>query len=899
MLKISKDRILEKLNTYAREALRRASELCIEQSGYEITTGHYLMALIEQPAGDTSKILSGIDMSSERLAALLRKSFEKIKRGSTELPQFSPLLLELLQDAFMLSSGELGEDKVRTGAILIALAQNPERYCHFYLLSEFERMDAAAMTKGFLQLTLGSMEGGKIPAKGASGVSGGAVQSETALEKFCRNITQQAKEGEIDPVFCRDNEIALMSEILCRRRKNNPILVGEPGVGKTALAEGLALKIIQEDVPETIKGATLWELDMGALQAGASVKGEFERRLKGVLDEVLNAAEKIILFIDEAHTLIGGGGQAGGADAANLLKPALARGQLRAIAATTWSEYKKYFEKDPALTRRFQLVKLDEPSAEQCVTILRGLRGAYEETHGVFITDAALHATSFLSERYLTGRQLPDKALDVLDTACVRVAAEQNARPKALEMLERQILMLKQEKADVERQVLLRAQGITGDIEQIDARLKALGEEEALLKVRWEQEKEQVQQIIALRAQLDTEKNAQDEKSAQDIEGLQAKVDALKEALGFEKEEGQNLINYEVGAGIVAQVIADWMGIPAASMSDDDAVKVLTLGEDLRAVIRGQEGAIDIIHDRLKAARLDFVRRNTPRGVFLLVGPSGVGKTETAEQVAFHLFGGRQFLTTINMSEYQEKHTLSRLIGSPPGYVGYGEGGVLTEAIRKKPYSVVLLDEVEKAHSDIMNLFYQAFDKGVINDGEGREIDCKNLVFFMTSNLGSEAIMQNQETVATASMEALEKALRPHLEQHFKPALLARMRILCFKPLDKETIASIITLKLDQQAELLRESRGIALTWDAQTLEQIAALCSHAENGARMIDQVIERWILPPIAEEALERIVSHDPIEEVHVCAKDGGFELTFLPELTSQMLAGQEHEPQETGQD
>ncbi len=879
MQQISTERIKERLNAYARDALKGAMELCIEQSGYEITVGHYVLALLDQPASDVSKILTNMNLSSERLTALARKSLEKSKRGSVELPQFSPLLWELLEDGLLITTGELGENEIRTGAIWLAIVKNADRYCHFYLQTEFERMDADALRAGFSELTRGSMEGPSDEA-GQGGTSS-LPESETALQKFGRDITAQARAGEIDPVFCRENEISLMTDVLCRRRKNNPILVGEPGVGKTALAEGLALKITEDDVPEAMKGTALWELDLGALQAGASVKGEFERRLKGVLDEVLNSPQKIILFIDEAHTLIGGGGQAGGSDAANLLKPALARGQLRAIAATTWSEYKKYFEKDPALTRRFQLIKLDEPTPDQAVTILRGLRFAYEETHNVYISDAALHAAAALSARYLTGRQLPDKALDVLDTACVRVAAGQSARPKALEILGKRAQMLEVAFADQKRDALMGAEGAVEDTQKIEAEIARLGAEAETLKVRWEAEKVKVAQVIALRAQI-AKNDAEDEGEEPpegSLEDWQKEVADILAELREARRNEASLVDFEVGATAVADVIADWTGVPAAAMSDDDASTVLELGDRLKTAVRGQDLAIDVIHDRMKAARLDFIRETTPRGVFLLVGPSGVGKTETAEQVATNLFGGKQFLTTINMSEYQEKHTVSRLLGSPPGYVGYGEGGVLTEAIRRKPYSVVLLDEVEKAHPDVMNIFYQAFDKGVINDGEGREIDCKNIVFFMTSNLGSESLMENRETIKTASMEVLEKALRPHLETHFKPALLARMRILCFKPLEDEVIQQIISQKLATQATRLLETRGLTLKWDDATLEQIATLCAHSDNGARMVEQVIDRWLLPPIAEEALQRITRQDPFVTVNVSARDGGFELEFLP--------------------
>lgn len=868
MLKVSKERILEKLNSYTREALKSASEAAIEQSHFEVTVSHYLLALIAQPGGDWGKILSALGVSADRLEAKVQKSLQQARRGAQDLPEFATLLIELLQDALMLTNAELGEEYIRSGAVFAAIAQNPDRYCHFFVFSEFENLDAKALLAGFTELTRGSMEGA---ADAGADAKGGQPTSETALEKFGRNITAEARDGQIDPVFCRDMEIAQMTDVLCRRRKNNPILVGDPGVGKTALAEGLAIKIVEGDVPKALQGAALWELDMGALQAGASVKGEFERRLKAVLDEVLSAPEKIVLFIDEAHTLIGGGGQAGGSDAANLLKPALARGQLRAIAATTWSEYKKYFEKDAALTRRFQLIKLNEPTVEQCVTILRGLRPSYEQTHNVYVTDAALKAAAGLSARYLTGRQLPDKAFDVLDTACVRVAAGQSAQPRQLDWLNKRVAILERELADQQRDSRMAADGADTEPGKIADEIACLRSEAAQLKERWESEKKMVGEVIDLRARI--------AESDDDQEEARGEIMDILSTLRNSRQDETALIDYEVGSETVADVIADWTGIPASDMNGDEAEKLMSLGDGLRAVIKGQDQALGVIHDRLKAARLDLVKGATPRGVFLLVGPSGVGKTETAEQVATHLFGGRQFLTVINMSEYQEKHTVSRLIGSPPGYVGYGEGGILTEAIRKMPYSVVLLDEVEKAHPDVMNLFYQGFDKGLLSDGEGREIDCRNVVFFMTSNLGSDAIMQNRETVDSASLDALEKALRPHLQEHFKPALLARMRILCFKPLTSETIREIIGLKLQLLAERLHDVRGLDLTWDQQAIDLIEQLCTHSENGARMVEQVIDRWILPQIAEEALERISTRTLLESLELSAVEGGFVMTFLP--------------------
>lgn len=873
MLTLNRDKMLERLNAYSRNALHRASEICIERSHYEVAIPHLIAALAEQEGGDVARMLPRLEIVPEELDPKLERVLGTLRNGAQDLPQFATLLFELFQDAMLIASGELGEDSIRTGAIIAAIAASPDRYCHYFIASTFETLDARALVKGFAELTAGSMETPGEPA-GFGPVPGAAEEapkSETALEKFGRNLTALADEGAIDPVFCRDAEITQMMDVLARRRKNNPILVGDPGVGKTALAEGLALHLAEDDVPPALQGAVLWELDLGALQAGASVKGEFERRLKAVLDEVRSSPEKTILFIDEAHTLVGGGGQAGGSDAANLLKPALARGELRAIAATTWSEYKRYFEKDAALARRFQLITLDEPSIDDCVTILRGLRDRYESEHSVFVTDAALQAAASLSARYLTGRQLPDKALDVLDTACVRVAAAQSMQPRALSELSRKLAILDQQRRNSERDTrLLVADAVAAS--SLDPVIAEVKQGQARIERLWQTERARVDEILTLRADIAATDDEAGEEQRKKLEQL------LKDAR--EASDGEPpLVAYEVSHELIADVISEWTGIPVSSMSEDDAIKLLALGDDLRSIIRGQDDALALIHERLKTSRLDLVRQGLPRGVFLLVGPPGVGKTETAEQVAHHLYGGRQFLTVINMSEYQEKHSLSRLIGSPPGYVGYGEGGLLTEAIRKKPYSVVLLDEVEKAHPDVLNLFLQAFDKGVINDGEGREIDCKNIVFFMTSNLGAEALLENQDAVADASQDALAKAIRPYLASHFKSALLSRLTLLCYKPLTPAVRSEIIELKLSATAERLGTTRGLSLVWDEVVVAAIDGLAVHTESGARMVDQTIDRFLLSAIAEETLSRIAQGHALTRVSVGVLDGGFTLTFEP--------------------
>lgn len=918
MLTVANEKILKKLTPYSREALEHASALCMERQGFEVSVSHLLFALIQLPSTDVARICRALNLPQPALEQKIQSAFEYDRSGATELPVFSPMLLEALQDALVVSSAELNEPEIRTGAIFIAIVRNPGRYCHFAYHGLLASVDAQTVAEQFRELTRGSMEG-RVDDEQGAGLSNTSVPTAPAgaLEKFGRDLTAEAEAGEIDPVFCREAEIVQMVEILGRRRKNNPILVGDPGVGKTALAEGLALRICGDSVPPALSGVRLWELDLGALQAGASVRGEFERRLKAVLDEVRSRPEKIVIFIDEAHTLIGAGGQAGGSDAANLLKPALARGKLRAIAATTWSEYKKYFEKDAALTRRFQLIKLDEPSPEQAVTILRGLRDSYEELHQVYIPDAALSAAAQLSHRYLSGRLLPDKAIDVLDTACVRVAGSQNMRPAPLEHLLEQSALLEREATALERDNRMDAgsEDTEALLEAARTQLDTLSHEAAALELRWEKEKALVAQILAARHHLITQADQQDMPSdegkaserdaaqgpsiptddtetvagqagstskaqtpiADEAKRPSALIDELKKLC----ENDVGLVPFEVGPDVIADVIADWTGVPAATMNDNESERLSALGEGLRAQVLGQDAPLGLIHDRLKAARLDLIRENAPRGVFFLAGPSGVGKTETAEQVARQLLGGRQFLTVINMSEYQEKHSASRLIGSPPGYVGYGEGGVLTEALRKKPYSVVLLDEAEKAHPDILNLFYQVFDKGVLNDGEGREINCANAVFFLTSNLGSDALMQNLETVEAASHDALEAAMRPHLEGFVKPALLARMRILIYRPLNRETLRRIITLRLSQQAQRLSQVRKLKFTWDDAAIELIESLCNHAENGARMVEQVIERWVLSAIADETLARMADAQPLTAVELGARDGGFELDFEPEL------------------
>lgn len=779
---------------------------------------------------------------------------------------FSALLIEWLQESWLVSSLDLSETQIRSGALLLTLVSNPLRYGQHGYASILEAVNPDSLKRNFAELTSHSIE-----AQVATSEKTQAREDGSALSKFTTDFTGKARKGEIDPVFCRDQEIRQIVDILARRRKNNPIAVGEPGVGKTAVVEGLALKIVQGDVPDNLKGVELYGLDMGLLQAGASVKGEFEKRLNAVLDEVKNSPTPIILFIDEAHTLVGGGNQAGGSDAANLLKPALARGEVKTIAATTWSEYKKYFEKDPALARRFQLVKLDEPSPEQAALIIRGLRPAYEKSHNVYVRDDAITAAAALSARYISGRQLPDKAIDVLDTACARVNISLNAIPASVETLQQELAAQQRELEALERDALQQ----TGDkhslanIPDLKLAMETTKEELAEQEAQWHKEKEQIQEMIALRSRLhelvfgetNEEELVADEDSEQeqdvspyaemDEEAVRIAISACQEQLDVIRN-GNPLVHFEVGPDEVSHVISDWTGIPMGKMLQDEAETTLKLKESLTQSIKGQEYAIDALSEGIQTAKAGLGNPDAPTGVFLLVGPSGVGKTETARAIADQMFGGERFMTTINMSEFQEKHTVSRLIGSPPGYVGYGEGGMLTEAVRQRPYSVVLLDEVEKADPEVLNLFYQVFDKGTLNDGEGRTIDFKNTLIIMTSNLATHEIESLVHQSKDIDANIIAEAIRPTLNQHFKPALLARMSVLPFVPLSDEAMTEIIHHKLNKVSQRLQSHHKLSLSYEDSLVEFVLGNCRLAETGARNIDAVINRQLLPQLSTQLL-----------------------------------------------
>ncbi|EJE3285145.1 type VI secretion system ATPase TssH [Vibrio alginolyticus] len=866
MININLSSLIQRLHPIAKVALEDAAALAVSEKANEVQIEHYLLSLLERPNSDFDVLLSHFDCSENLLRQSVRSTLDTSAKGNGSKPVFSALLIEWLQESWLVSSLDLSETQIRSGALLLTLVSNPLRYGQHGYASILEAVNPDSLKRNFAELTSQSIE-----AQVATSEKTQAREDGSALSKFTTDFTGKARKGEIDPVFCRDQEIRQIVDILARRRKNNPIAVGEPGVGKTAVVEGLALKIVQGDVPDNLKGVELYGLDMGLLQAGASVKGEFEKRLNEVLDEVKNSPTPIILFIDEAHTLVGGGNQAGGSDAANLLKPALARGEVKTIAATTWSEYKKYFEKDPALARRFQLVKLDEPSPEQAALIIRGLRPAYEKSHNVYVRDDAITAAAALSARYISGRQLPDKAIDVLDTACARVNISLNAIPASVETLQQELAAQQRELEALERDALQQ----TGDkhslanIPDLKLAMETTKEELAEQEAQWHKEKEQIQEMIALRSRLHelvfgetneeelvAEEDSEQEQNVSpyaemDEETVRIAISACQEQLDAIRN-GNPLVHFEVGPDEVSHVISDWTGIPMGKMLQDEAETTLKLKESLTQSIKGQEYAIDALSEGIQTAKAGLGNPDAPTGVFLLVGPSGVGKTETARAIADQMFGGERFMTTINMSEFQEKHTVSRLIGSPPGYVGYGEGGMLTEAVRQRPYSVVLLDEVEKADPEVLNLFYQVFDKGTLNDGEGRTIDFKNTLIIMTSNLATHEIESLVHQSKDIDANIIAEAIRPTLNQHFKPALLARMSVLPFVPLSDEAMTEIIHHKLNKVSQRLQSHHKLSLSYEESLVEFVLGNCRLAETGARNIDAVINRQLLPQLSTQLL-----------------------------------------------
>ncbi|MGU5795434.1 type VI secretion system ATPase TssH [Aeromonas hydrophila] len=874
MIRIELPVLVERLNPICRHMLEEAAALCVNHQGAEIRIEHLLLKMLETPLSDVRQILKVAEVEVEELKTLLQPAAADNGYGQG-YPSFSPMLVEWLQDSWLLASAELQHAQLRSGVMLLVLLMTPQRYLPGSVTRLLAKVNRELLRQQFDEWVKESAETQVTTTSGGKTAQAVLPADASLLARFTVNVTEQARQGSLDPVLCRDHEIDLMIDILSRRRKNNPIVVGEAGVGKSALIEGLALRMVAGQVPEKLRGVELMTLDLGAMQAGASVKGEFEKRFKGVMQEVKDAVQPVILFIDEAHTLIGAGNQAGGLDVSNLIKPALARGELRTIAATTWGEYKKYVEKDAALSRRFQLVKVGEPDADEATVILRGLRSIYEKAHGVLIDEEALQAAAQLSARYISGRQLPDKAIDVLDTACARVAINLTTPPRAVSHLQNALRQRELEIRQLERQSLIGLGDNAERLAELQAAQQACREELAEQEARWQQQQGLVHQIVELRAALLADQ--QDEmlaREALDLADAPLDPQAAAEQLATlerelaELQQGEVLVSAHVDKTQIAAVIAEWTGVPLNRISQGELDVVTRLPEYLGELIKGQDVAVAHLHKHLLTARADLRRPGRPLGAFLLVGPSGVGKTETVLQIAELMFGGRQYLTTINMSEYQEKHTVSRLIGSPPGYVGFGEGGVLTEAIRQKPYSVVLLDEVEKAHPDVLNLFYQAFDKGELADGEGRIIDCKNVVFFLTSNLGFQTIVDHAE-----QPDVLLDALYPELAAFFKPALLARMEVLPYLPLGHDTLVQIVGGKLNRLVKLLKERFGAEVVLDDEVAEEILLRANRSENGARMLESVIDGALLPPVSLQLLQRLSAGEPIKRVHFSVADHQF--------------------------
>jgi len=865
--------LLRRLNPYCARALEDAASLCQTRAHVEIRPEHWVMKLLEQGEGDLTVLARRYEWDMDGIWQALLGWLDRLPRVVRGRPQLAEPLNALLKAAWMAASLQ-GEEQIRSQHLLMALTGNPTLiHCDglWPLLtlsqSQLERLrpllDAQSDERPELQpMSSGdgiAFVGRPIDAEVKDGELSPPLQS--ALDRFTLDVTAKAKAGSIDPVFGRDNEIRQMVDILSRRRKNNPILVGEPGVGKTALVEGLALRIAEGNVPESLKPVILRTLDLGLLQAGAGVKGEFEQRLKNVIDAVQQSPVPVLLFIDEAHTIIGAGNQAGGADAANLLKPALARGELRTIAATTWSEYKQYFERDAALERRFQMIKVDEPDDDTACLMLRGLKSRYGEHHNVHITDAAVRAAVTLSRRYLTGRQLPDKAVDLLDTASARVRMSLDTLPEPLTRIRAQITAL-----EMEKQALLEDMTLGNDTH--GERLAAIEREEINLIVSLDELETQYGKELALVEQLLN--------SRQDI-SRQSETCTLQQQLNG-MQHNNPLLGVDVDVRTIANVIADWTGVPLSSLMKDEQIELLSLETALGKRVVGQDVALEALAQRLRAAKTGLTSENGPQGVFLLVGPSGVGKTETALALADSLYGGEKSLITINLSEYQEPHTVSQLKGSPPGYVGYGQGGILTEAVRKRPYSVVLLDEVEKAHRDVMNLFYQVFDRGFMRDGEGREIDFRNTVILMTANLGSDHLMQLLDEQPQATEGDLHELLRPILRDHFQPALLARFQTVIYRPLAPAAMRTIVKMKLAQVSQRLSRHYGLATHIEEDLYDALTAACLLPDTGARNVDSLLNQQILPVLSQQLLSHMAANQKPQLLTLgWSEEQGIALTF----------------------
>ena len=886
--------VVAKLNNTMRATLEDAAGLCLARTHYDVEIEHFLTKLLEAGGTDFAGIVQHFGVDKTRLSGELSRSLDKLKSGNARSPAFSPSLFRMLREAWTLGSLEFGAAQVRSGTAILALVSDDELSRLVLGVSkEFGKIEPEALRKVLPAILADSREvAAEADAGGASGAGapsagkpGGKTQN---LDQYTVNLTDNVRKGKTDTVLGRDFEIRQMVDILTRRRQNNPILTGEAGVGKTAVVEGFAQRIVQGDVPPSLRNVTVRTLDLALLQAGAGIKGEFENRLKGLVEEVKSSPTPIILFIDEAHTMIGAGGAAGQNDAANILKPALARGELRTIAATTWSEYKKYFEKDPALARRFQVVKVEEPTEIKCQVMLRGLVPVLEKHHNVRILDEGLVAAVKFSHRYLADRQLPDKAVSVLDTACARLALGQNATPPAIEDTIRQIDDCTVQTRILERESALGADHAEG-LAALAKQKAALESRLTELQARWEKERDLVGKIREVRGKLEEPSGAasgapaepppatppaeaETPQPAPDPDALRAELAGLNAEL--EQLQGENpLMRVCVDAQIVGEVVAAWTGIPIGKMLRDEMQSILKLESHLGRRVIGQDHALGMLSERIRTSKAGLEDPGKPIGVFLLVGPSGVGKTETALVLADLLYGGERNMITINMSEFQEAHTVSTLKGSPPGYVGYGEGGVLTEAVRRRPYSVVLLDEVEKAHPDVLELFFQVFDKGKMEDGEGREIDFKNTIIILTSNAGTDTIMKlTADPETMPSPAGLVKALKPELNKIFKPAFLGRLVIVPYYPVRDEALKLIVRLKLGKIQRRIQETHRIAVTHDEALIEEVAKRCTEVESGARNVDNILTNTLLPEISRRILGRLAERQKLAPIHVTIGDDG---------------------------
>jgi type VI secretion system protein VasG len=870
--------LVGKLNPTCRRALEGAAGLCLSRTNYNVEVEHWLLKLLEANDTDLTYVFKHFDVDPSRVQRELTKSLDGLRTGNARAPELSLEVLDLMREAWTLASLEHNAARLRSGHLLAALVADRNLSARLRgAAPELGKVSAERLAQGLAALTARSAEAeaeAAAPAPTEAGPGRPAADSKTpALDQYTQNLTQRAAKGEIDPVIGRDAEIRQVIDILTRRRQNNPILTGEAGVGKTAVVEGFALRVTAGDVPGPLRGNEVRVLDLGLLQAGAGVKGEFENRLKSVIAEVKASPRPIILFIDEAHTLIGAGGGGGGGDAANLLKPALARGELRTIAATTWAEYKKYFETDAALKRRFQVVKVDEPDVARAVRMIRGLTPTLEKHHKVRILDEAVDDAVKLSQRYLTERQLPDKAVSLLDTACARVALSQSATPAAVEDCAREIDHLALEIASLERE---RSAGAAHDerLGDLRAQQKAAEERSAALRKRWEEEKRLAGAIQKLRSALEGAAGGANKERLSGADEQRCREELARLTRELTQLQGEApLVAPVVNGQAVADVVSAWTGIPVGKMVLDEIKTVLSLHQRLEERVIGQAHALAALAKRIQTARAGLADPRRPIGVFLLVGPSGVGKTETALALADILYGGDRNMVVINMSEYKEDHKISRLTGSAPGYVGYGEGGVLTEAVRRKPYSVVLLDEVEKANVAVQEIFYQVFDKGTLQDDKGTEVNFKNTIILLTSNVGTDTVAKlcaDPETCPDGT--ALAEALRPDLLKAFKPALLGRMTVLPYFPLADEVIRQIVRLQLGRIVARVRANHKAALTFDDALVETIAGRCKEVESGARNVDHIISGTLLSELSREFLTHMAEGRPIGAVRVGVADGG---------------------------